>query len=121
MPILRTLRHLALGLTLIAAASALLLFSDRERRTEGGPRKVHRIALVQHASTPPLDEGVRGLIQGLAEQGFRDGDAIRLTTYNAQGDMATGNAIARQVTTGEFDMVLTTSTPSMQAIVGPFR
>ena len=68
----------------------------------GAPRavraKVHRIALVQHASTPPLDEGVRGLIQGLAEQGFRDGDAIRLSTYNAQGDMPTGIAIARQVT-----------------------
>jgi ABC-type uncharacterized transport system substrate-binding protein len=121
MPILRTLRHLALGLTLIAAASALLLFSDRERRTQAGPRKVHRVALVQHASTPPLDEGVRGLIQGLAEQGFRDGDAIRLTTYNAQGDMTTGNAIARQVTTGEFDMVLTTSTPSMQAVANANR
>ena len=68
-----------------------------------------------------LDEGVRGLIQGLAEQGFRDGDAISLTTYNAQGDLATGNAIARQVTTGEFDMVLTTSTPSMQAVANANR
>ena len=69
MPLLRTLRHLALGLTLIAAASALLLLSDRERRTEAGPRNVVRVALVQHASTPVLDEGVRGLLQGLAEQG----------------------------------------------------
>jgi len=121
MSILRTLRHLALGLTLIAAASALLLFSDRERRTQAGPRKVVRVALVQHASTPVLDEGVRGLIQGLAEQGFRDGDAISLTTYNAHGDLATGNAIARQVTTGEFDLVLTTSTPSMQAVANANR
>jgi ABC-type uncharacterized transport system substrate-binding protein len=121
MSILRTLRHLVLGLTLIAAASALLLLSDRERRTEAGPRKVVRVALVQHASTPVLDEGVRGLIQGLAEQGYRDGDGISLTTYNAQGDLATGNAIARQVTTGEFDMVLTTSTPSMQAVANANR
>ncbi|MBK5297956.1 MAG: ABC transporter substrate-binding protein [Vicinamibacteria bacterium] len=121
MPILRTLRHLALGLTLIAAAAALLLFSDRERRSEAGPRKVVRVALVQHASTPALDEGVRGLIQGLAEQGFRDGEAITLSTYNAQGDLATGNAIARQVTTGEFDLVLTTSTPSMQAVANANR
>lgn len=121
MPILRTLRHLALGLTLIAAASALLLFSDRERRTQAGSRKVMRVALVQHASTPVLDEGVRGAIQGLAEQGFRDGDTLLLTTYNAQGDLATGNAIARQVTTGEFDLVLTTSTPSMQAVANANR
>ena len=78
MSILRTLRHLALGLTLIAAASALLLFSDRERRTQAGPRKVVRVALVQHASTPVLDEGVRGLIQGLAEHGFADGAAAAI-------------------------------------------
>jgi len=121
MPILRALRHLALGLTLIAAAAAVLLLSDRERRTEAGPRKIVRVALVQHASTPVLDEGVRGLIQGLAEQGFRDGGAITLATYNAHGDLATGNAIARQVTTGEFDMVLTTSTPSMQAVANANR
>ena len=121
MPILRTLRHLALGLTLIAAASALLLFSDRERRTEAGPRRCVRVAIVQHASTPVLDEGVRGMIEGLAEQGFRDGDGISLTTYNAQGDLATGNAIARQVTTGEFDLVLTSSTPSMQAVANANR
>lgn len=44
MPILRTLRHLAFGLTLIAAAAALLLFSDRERRSEAG----------QRAAMPPL-------------------------------------------------------------------
>ena len=35
--------------------------------------------------------------------------------------MATGNAIARQVTTGEFDLVLTTSTPSMQAVANANR
>lgn len=121
MPILRALRHLALGLTLIAAAAALLLFSDRERRTQAGSRSVRRVALVQHANTPVLDEGVRGVIQGLSEQGFRDGDTLRLSTYNAQGDLSTGNAIARQVTTGEFDLVITTSTPSLRAVANANR
>jgi ABC-type uncharacterized transport system substrate-binding protein len=121
MAIWQTLRHLALGLTLIAAASALLLFSDRGRRTDAATGRQLRVAIVQHASTPVLDAGVSGLIQGLAEQGFRDGDAIAITTYNAQGDLAVGNTIARQVTSGEFDLVLTSSTPSMQAVANANR
>jgi len=121
MALWQTLRHLALGLTLIAAASALLLYSDRERRSEAATGHVLRVAVVQHASTPVLDAGIDGMMQGLAEQGFRNGETIAVTTYNAQGDMATGNAIARQVTTGEFDVVLTSSTPSMQAVANANR
>ena len=113
-------RRLALGLALIVIASAVLLLSDRGQRTTSAAH-VLRIAIVQHASTPVLDEGVRGMIDGLAERGFRDGSTIRISTYNAQGDLATGNAIARQVTTGEFDLILTSSTPSMQAVANANR
>jgi len=113
-------RRLALGVTLIALASAVLLLSDRSQRASTAAH-IPRVAIVQHASTPVLDEGVRGMIDGLAERGFRDGSTIRLSTYNAQGDLATGNAIARQVTTGEFDLILTSSTPSMQAVANANR
>jgi ABC-type uncharacterized transport system substrate-binding protein len=113
-------RRLALGVTLIVVASAVLLLSDRSQRTRASAH-IPRVAIVQHASTPVLDEGVRGMIDGLAERGFRDGTTIHLSTYNAQGDLATGNAIARQVTTGEFDLVLTSSTPSMQAVANANR
>jgi ABC-type uncharacterized transport system substrate-binding protein len=114
------LRRLALGLFLIALAAGVLLYSDRGRRAQGATR-VWRVAIVQHASTPVLDSGVRGVIDGLAESGFRDGDTLAITTYNAQGDLTTGNAIARQVTTGEFDLVVTSSTPSMQAVANANR
>jgi len=115
------LKRLSLGLVLIAAASAILLLSDRGGRAQAGSRRVVRVAIVQHASTPVLDAGVQGVIQGLAEQGYRDGETLAITTYNAHGDLATGNAIARQVTTGEFEMVITSSTPSMQAVANANR
>ena len=44
----RYLRHLVLGLMLIAAAASVLLFSDwSQRRT--GPSKIPHIAVLQHA------------------------------------------------------------------------
>ena len=113
-------RRLSLGLFLIALAGAVLLYSDRGRRVQGASRTA-RVAIVQHASTPVLDDGVRGVLDGLAESGFRDGDNLAVTTYNAQGDLATGNAIASQVTSAGYDVVVTSSTPSMQAVANANR
>lgn len=118
--LLRVAARLSLGILLIAIASALLLLADLGRRT-GGIDRVSRIAIVQHANTPVLDEGIGGILTGLAERGYRDGATIVIQRFNAQGDMPTGVAIARQVTAGDFDLVITSSTPSMQAVANNNR
>ncbi len=82
---------------------------------------VPRIAIVQHANTAVLDDGITGLLEGLAARGFRDGDTIAIERFNAQGDMATGAAIAKQVTSSGVDLVITASTPSMQAVANSNR
>src|SRR5438045_5591887 len=106
------LKRLSRGLLLIAAACGVLLASDRKRAGGGVPR----IAILQHASTSVLDDGVRGMLDGLADAGFRDRSTAAIITYNAQGDMATSNAIAREITDGSFDLVLTSSTPSLHEV-----
>src|SRR5262245_29930488 len=82
---------------------------------------MRRIAILQHANTAVLDEGIRHTIEGLASRGFRDGDTLTIDRFNAQGDMPTGIAIARQVTSGGYDLVITSSTPSMQAVANNNR
>ena len=108
-------KRLALGITLILLTSAVLLFSDLGRRSSAR-RSVVKIAILQHASSPVLDDGITGMIQGLAEHGFADGAAASIQRFNAEADMAVGNAIASQIVSGEYDLVLTSSTPSMQAV-----
>jgi ABC-type uncharacterized transport system substrate-binding protein len=109
------IKRLSLGLVLIAAASVVLLVSDVRPTGKNGKLLV-RIAILQHTSTPVLDDGVRGMIDGLADKGYRDGETADIVTYNAQGDIATANAIAREITDGRFDLVLTSSTPSLQVV-----
>jgi ABC-type uncharacterized transport system substrate-binding protein len=109
------LKRLALGFCLIGLTSAILLFADRGRRVSGGGT-AFRIAIVQHASTQVLDDGVRGVLDGLAGRGFREGEQLAIERFNAQGDMPTGIAIAKQVVAGGYDLVITSSTPSMQAV-----
>jgi ABC-type uncharacterized transport system substrate-binding protein len=106
-------KRLALGLALIAAAAAVLLATDVRRP---GPAAGPRIGILQHASIPALDDSVRGILDGLSAHGYRDGETARITVYNAQGEIATANAIAREMTDGRFDLVVTTSTASLQAV-----
>lgn len=106
-------KRLALGMVLIAGAGAVLLATDVRR---AGPAAVPRIGILQHASVPVLDDGVRGIIDGLSANGYRDGQTARITLFNAQGEAATANAIAREMTDGRFDLVITSSTPSLQAV-----
>src|SRR5262249_33187856 len=96
------LKRLSVGLTLITAASGILLLMDLRRRA-GGAERLPQIAILQHASTPTLDDGVRGMIAGLEAKGYRDGVTAVIKTYNAEGEAATANAIAREITDGHFD------------------
>jgi ABC-type uncharacterized transport system substrate-binding protein len=109
------IKRLSLGVLLIAAGSGVLLLSD-VRPTGADGKALPRIAILQQASTPVLDEGIRGMIDALAEKGYRDGETAVITRYNAQNDLPTANAIAREITDGRFDLVLTSSTPSLQVV-----
>jgi len=117
---LYAVKRLWLGLLLITLASTILLVTDLGHRG-GSASAVLRVAVLQHASSVVLDDGVRGTLDGLAERGYRDGDRLKIDRFNAQGDMPTGISIARQITTGTYDLVITSSTPSMQAVANNNR
>jgi len=114
-------KKLALGLILIASAAAVLLMSDHKSRrraqpTHPGAPKIFKVAMVQSASQSVLEQGVQGMLDGLAARGFVDSQTMELTRYNSEGDMPTLNAIAREVSSGKFDLILSASTPALQAI-----
>jgi len=113
-------KRLLLGLVLIVSASVALLLSDLGRRTAVA-RSMPHIGLLQHASTMLLDEGTRGAIDGLAENGFVDGKTIVINKYNAQGDISVGSSIAKEMVNSRYDLLLTMSTLSLQAVANANR
>jgi ABC-type uncharacterized transport system substrate-binding protein len=108
-------KRLSFGFALTALTSSVLLISDWNRR-QPGTRRVPHVAILQHASQPIIDEGVRGMLDGLAESGFTDGRSVTVRRYNAEGDIGTANAIAKEITSGQYDLVLTATTLSLQAV-----
>jgi ABC-type uncharacterized transport system substrate-binding protein len=117
--LLTCLRRLSLGLALIVAAAAVLLFSDPAARNSpkpAGNAKVPKVALVNFSTTITLEEGERGVVAGLAEGGFVPGRTMQLLRFNAHTDRATAVAIAKDVVSRDFDLILTCSTAMLQAI-----
>lgn len=112
--------RLLLGFILIVLASAALLLSDLGRRTTGA-RNIPRVGLLQHASIMLLDEGARGAIDGLAENGFVEGKTIIIDKFDAQGDISVGNSIAKEMVNARYDLLLTMSTLSLQAVANANR
>lgn len=110
--LLHVLRRCLPTLVLVAGASALLLATDRARSA----RSLPAVAILQQTSSVVLEDAVQGMLEGLERAGLRDGVNVTIRRFNAEGDMAQGNAIAREITSGPFDLVLTSSTPSMQQV-----
>src|ERR1041384_6694358 len=119
-----SIKRVSLGLALIAVASGILLYSDLRSRKRSQQRpnqpaavsKQFRVALVQHASQPALDEGARGVIEALAARGYAQGGKLLLRRYNAEADLPTANSIAKDVVGSGYDLIITVSTPSLQTV-----
>lgn len=108
-------KHLSLGLVLIAATSAVLLFSDWNQRRVG-QAALPRVAVLKYASRPMMDELVEGAIAALAENHFQPAKDIALTIYNAENDMSTATSIAKELVAGKGSLLITFGTPSLQAV-----
>ena len=89
------IQRLSLGFALIALSSAVLLISDWGQR-KGNTARIPRVAIVQHASQPVLDDGIRGMLDALAAEGFIDGRNIAVQRFNAENDLHAFNANRRQ-------------------------
>ena len=80
-----------------------------------------RVIAVTYAETPPTEDALAGTIAGLADAGFREGESMRLLVRGAQLDTGTMNAIMAQVAEERPDLLLTFSTPTLQAAMRRIR
>jgi ABC-type uncharacterized transport system substrate-binding protein len=109
------LRRLALALLIVAALSAVLLWTDRPAsRGGGGQRKI--VAVVIHSSIQAMLDGRDGAIEQLAARGWREGENLEIRRSNAEGDLAVLGQIAAQIASGDADLLMTFSTPAVQSV-----
>lgn len=88
---------LCLALTLCVSASA-------------EEKKVYTIGIAQFAEHSSLDNCREGFIEGLAEEGFVEGDNVVFDVQNAQADTSIGNQIAINLA-DKCDLICAIATP----------
>jgi ABC-type uncharacterized transport system substrate-binding protein len=113
---IKNLLRLWLATFLILAASAVLLLTDRERLRGGtGSSRIWKVGLAAYSDSIILDETIEGFRRGLKEAGLVEGRDCTTTYRNAQGDIATLNAVFDELNSNETDLVVSFSTPALQA------
>ncbi|HRW96833.1 MAG TPA: ABC transporter substrate-binding protein [Bacteroidales bacterium] len=111
------LKDLWLAVTLILAATVILLLSDRQQRLQSDREHAEAfpdIAIMQINSTSLLDAHVEGVISRLKEKGYYAHDGSNVRRFNPQGDFSTANSIAGDIVNGPYKIVITSSTVAMQ-------
>ena len=116
---LNSLRRISFGLAVVIAASAILLLSDLQHRERGTHAKaashLWKLYFVQYNDVVDVREAQQGVMEGLAESGLEEGRHFEVKVLNAQGDMATVSALIDAAVTAHADMLITFSTPTLQA------
>ena len=106
-------KRLALVLAGIMAAGAL---TGCGAGSDGGKKESYKVGVVQLADHPSLDNCRKGFIQGLAAEGFTEGDNITIDEKSAAGDMSANSQIAQKFAWGGYDLVCGIATTSAQAL-----
>lgn len=114
-------KRLLLGLVLILLASAVLLISDWGRRDSSvrraGVNREWVVNLLEYVNVADSEEAEKGIMDGLRQSGLVEGRDYEMTVRNAQGDMSTLNGLVDAALTARADLLMTLSTPTLQATI----
>ncbi len=94
----------ALGLTACTGTSTA------DKPTE--PKDVYTVGVIQYATHPSLDNCYTGFVQGLAAEGFVEGENLKIDFQNAQGDIANSDLMAKTMVTNKVDLMAAVATPA---------
>jgi putative ABC transport system substrate-binding protein len=103
---------LMLGLCLILIAAALPVVSSCDTTEE-----MYTVCITQIATHPDLDNNRQGIIDGMAEMGYVEGENVEFVIRNPEGDMTTQATIAEYFVSLNPDIIQAITTPSAQTVV----
>jgi putative ABC transport system substrate-binding protein len=75
----------------------------------------YSIGVFQFVAHPALDDARKGALRALAENGFREGENLRVDAQNAQADMGTVTSIAQRFKDANLDLMIAVGTQPYQA------
>jgi len=82
-----------------------------------GPKMEYKIGISQLVTHPALDATREGIIQGLADNGYVDGENLEIDYQNSEFDMSLTASIAQKFVSDKVDVIISIATPNSQAAI----
>lgn len=95
---------------------AMLLVLGTGCSQQAGSQKVFKIGVVQYMEHVALDSAREGFVTALKDNGYVDGQNIKIDVQNAQGDQSNLSTISDRFVSDKEDLILAIATPAAQAI-----
>lgn len=111
---MKTLKQV-LCICLAIALCCGMVFAGGKKESDSG-EKIYKIGVIQLVEHVALDAAYQGFVDGLAEEGFVDGQNIAIDYQNAQGEQANCVTIAEKLVNDKDDLILAIATPAAQAV-----
>lgn len=108
---------LALGLTACGGKTASSPAASASADASASGEKV-KIGILQYATHASLDDCYKGIVEGLKEQGYVDGENCTIDFVNGQGETETNNLAATNFVSEGDDIIIAIATPSATACYG---
>jgi putative ABC transport system substrate-binding protein len=89
--------------------------SDSSSNKNGETNKIQTIGITQLVEHPSLDKTREGFVKALEDNGYKDGENIKIDYQNAQNSIPTTQTIASKFASDKKDLIYAISTPSAQA------
>ena len=100
----------------IAAMSMGMLAGCGGGKADKQEEKQYKVGVVQLVQHGALDQANQGMIAGLADNGFVEGENLIVTQENAQNDQSNLQSIAQSFIADEVDIILAIATPAAQVM-----
>ena len=84
--------------------------------TTGCKNSMKEVAIIKYVTDAPLDAAEEGIIQGLKDGGFIDGENIHISIYNCNADSSTVVSSVRTAVS-KSDLIFAIATPVAQVLV----
>ncbi len=120
---MKKLVALGLGFALLASFASCGSTASSEAASAGSASmsdtatagEAVRVGVIQLAPHPALDAALEGFVEGLAENGFVEGENLTLDVQNAQGEISNCPTIASTLVNDGNDLIFAIATPAAQA------
>lgn len=112
----RMKKAIAVVLTMILAA-ALLTGCGGGTQDENQGNDMLKVGILQLMEHPSLNTIRESIVEGLAEEGYTEGENIEIDYKNGQNDMTNMKTIAQTFVSGGCDVIVAIATPAAQAVL----